>query len=272
MHISKKCCTFALEIGNQGDIYIIPENTLNEDEIILSKYSYDNVGCLVQNLLCNKQDTIHYSYDMRNMLTETRNRHFTERLFYADSLPLYAYSFETDRLWQITIACDSDILLPILRRDSGAADTRVSGKYFYHTDHLGSANWVTKGDEAVQFIHYMPYGEMWYNQRGSAYNERYKYTGKERDEETGNDYFGARYYAPNTPMWLSPDPLMDKYPGISPYAYCHWNPVKYVDIDGNYPIIPLYFAYYATAKVLENSSGDRDLRSIGYAMQHPINS
>lgn len=66
----------------------------------------------------------------------------------------------------------------ILRRDSGAADTRVSGKYFYHTDHLGSANWVTKDDEVVQFIHYMPYGEMWYNQRGSAYNERYKYTGK----------------------------------------------------------------------------------------------
>lgn len=140
--------------------------------------------------------------------------------------------FGGDRLWQITIACDSDILQPILRRDSGAADTRVSGKYFYHTDHLGSANWVTKGDEAVQFIHYMPYGEMWYNQRGSAYNERYKYTGKERDEETGNDYFGARYYAAYTPMWLSPDPLMDKYPSISPYAYCHWNPLKYVDPDG----------------------------------------
>ena len=26
--------------------------------------------------------------------------------------------------------------------------------------------------------------------------------------------------------WLSPDPLMDKYPHISPYAYCNWNPVK----------------------------------------------
>ncbi len=140
--------------------------------------------------------------------------------------------FGGDRLWQITIACDSDILLPILRRDSGAADTRVSGKYFYHTDHLGSANWVTKDDEAVQFIHYMPYGEMWYNQRGSAYNERYKYTGKERDEETGNDYFGARYYAPNTPMWLSPDPLMDIYPSYNPYMYCMSNPINITDPNG----------------------------------------
>ena len=33
-------------------------------------------------------------------------------------------------------------------------------------------------------------------------------------------------------IWLSPDPLLDKYPYISPYAYCHWNPVNYVDKDG----------------------------------------
>lgn len=33
-------------------------------------------------------------------------------------------------------------------------------------------------------------------------------------------------------MWLSVDPLADKYPSISPYAYCAWNPVKLVDPDG----------------------------------------
>ena len=32
--------------------------------------------------------------------------------------------------------------------------------------------------------------------------------------------------------WLSVDPLVDKYPGISPYAYCAWNPIKYLDPDG----------------------------------------
>ncbi len=35
--------------------------------------------------------------------------------------------------------------------------------------------------------------------------------------------------------WLSVDPLADKYPSISPYAYCVWNPVKLVDPDGNFP-------------------------------------
>ena len=33
-------------------------------------------------------------------------------------------------------------------------------------------------------------------------------------------------------MWLSVDPMADKYPNISPYAYCAWNPVKLVDPDG----------------------------------------
>ena len=58
-------------------------------------------------------------------------------------------------------------------------------------------------------------------------------TGKERDEETGYGYFGARYmdYELMT-MWLSVDPMADKYPSISPYSYCAWNPVKLVDPDG----------------------------------------
>ena len=36
----------------------------------------------------------------------------------------------------------------------------------------------------------------------------------------------------NVSKWLSVDPLSDKYPSISPYAYCNWNPVKFVDPDG----------------------------------------
>ena len=61
------------------------------------------------------------------------------------------------------------------------------------------------------------------------------FTGKERDEETGYSYFGARYYdADLLKGWMSVDPMADKYPSISPYAYCTWNPVKLVDPDGSY--------------------------------------
>ena len=59
------------------------------------------------------------------------------------------------------------------------------------------------------------------------------FTGKELDEETGYGYFGARYMDHELMTgWLSVDPMSDKYPSISPYAYCAWNPMKLVDPNG----------------------------------------
>ena len=108
--------------------------------------------------------------------------------------------------------------------------------YFYHSDHLGSASWITdSAGIAVQHLQYLPYGEPYIDQRaaGTTYSERFRFTGKEKDEETGYGYFGARYMDHDLmTMWLSVDPLADKYPSISPYAYCAWNPVKLVDPDG----------------------------------------
>ena len=100
--------------------------------------------------------------------------------------------------------------------------------------HLGSASWITNHNgDAVQHIQYLPYGEPYVNERPFGYSERFLFTGKERDEETGYGYFGARYMDHELmTMWLSVDPMADKYPSISPYAYCMWNPVKLVDPDG----------------------------------------
>ncbi len=69
----------------------------------------------------------------------------------------------------------------------------------YHTDHLGSA---------------------------------YKFNGKEKDPETGYNYYGARYYTDRLSIWLSVDPLSDEIPEASVYAYCLNNPVRYIDPDG----------------------------------------
>ena len=67
----------------------------------------------------------------------------------------------------------------------------------------------------------------------SPYNQPFTFTGKEKDAETGFSYFGARYYDSDlSGLFLSVDPLADKYPSISPYAYCVWNPVRLVDPDG----------------------------------------
>ena len=114
------------------------------------------------------------------------------------------------------------------------ADAPEPDVYFYHSDHLGSASWITDANgEAVQHLQYLPYGEPYINQRTTGYNERFTFTGKERDEETGYGYFGARYMDHELmTMWLSVDPMADKYPSLSPYNYCAWNPIRLIDPDG----------------------------------------
>lgn len=107
--------------------------------------------------------------------------------------------------------------------------------------HPSGASWITDKDgNPVQHLQYLPYGKPYVNQRTSGYSERFTFTGKERDEETGFGYFGARYmdYELMT-MWLSVDPLYDKYPSISPYNYCMWNPIKLIDRDGRDNVIYL---------------------------------
>ena len=62
----------------------------------------------------------------------------------------------------------------------------------------------------------------------------YTFSAKEKDSETGLSYFGSRYYSSDLSIWLSVDPMSDKYPSLSPYAYCADNPVKLTDPDGRW--------------------------------------
>jgi RHS repeat-associated protein len=79
--------------------------------------------------------------------------------------------------------------------------------------------------------HQMPTGELFAEQR-DHWATQYKFNGKELDEETGLYYYGARYYTPEIGIWLSVDPLSDKYPSMSAFMYCAGNPVVLVDPDG----------------------------------------
>ena len=60
----------------------------------------------------------------------------------------------------------------------------------------------------------------------------FTFSAKERDAETGFSYFGARYYSSDLSVWLSVDPMADKYPSMSSYVYCADNPIKLVDPNG----------------------------------------
>ena len=103
----------------------------------------------------------------------------------------------------------------------------------YHVDHLGSTSLVTDIDgEITQHVAYIPYGEVFVEQRNGSWNTPYLFNAKELDEETGLYYYGARYLDPTHAAWLSVDPLFEKYVGMTPYNYCSENPVKIVDPNG----------------------------------------
>ena len=52
-------------------------------------------------------------------------------------------------------------------------------------------------------------------------------------------YFGARYYMSDVSVWLSVDPMREKYPYQSPYTYCGWSPIKIMDPNGTSEIVVL---------------------------------
>ena len=84
----------------------------------------------------------------------------------------------------------------------------------------------------AQHIEYIPYGEVFVEERNSQFSTNFLFNAKELDNETGLYYYGARYLDPTGGMWLSVDPLFEKYAGMSPYNYCMGNPVAFFDPDG----------------------------------------
>lgn len=97
------------------------------------------------------------------------------------------------------------------------------------SDHLGSS--VVTLDETgapVNREEYSPYGETTF---GGYARKRYRYTGRERDEESGLAHHGARYYAPWLGRWISCDPA-GHVDGATLYAYVRGNPMRLVDATG----------------------------------------
>ena len=136
----------------------------------------------------------------------------------------------------------------------------MNSQYFYHSDHLGSAQLVTNQDgEVYQRIEYTPYGETWIDMRTNItalYDVPYRFTAKELDKETGLYYYGARYLDPKYSRWISTDPALGEYipaagkanakdmanlPGMGGifnhtnaglFHYAGNNPVRYIDPTG----------------------------------------
>jgi RHS repeat-associated protein len=105
-------------------------------------------------------------------------------------------------------------------------------------DHLGSAKLEVDGDGAViAYEEFHPYGTTSYRAMRSSLDaaaNRYRFTGMERDEETGLALHGARYYAAWLGRWVSADPI-GVAGGINCYAYCSGDPIGLRDPTGAAP-------------------------------------
>jgi RHS repeat-associated protein len=100
-------------------------------------------------------------------------------------------------------------------------------------DHLGNASFtLTASGGAYRREEYFPFGETSF---GSYGKKRYRFCGKERDEESGLYYYGARYYMPWQCRFVSVDPLAAEYAFYTPYQYAGNQPIIAIDLDGLEP-------------------------------------
>jgi len=126
---------------------------------------------------------------------------------------------------------------------------------YYHNDAAGTP--LAISDSAGQRVweaDYKPFGEE-FSTSGSAVNDR-RFVGKEKDEETGLNYFGARYLAAGTGRFLAPDSVRGVNAGsgtinslilqnpqrFNLYTYSLNNPYRYVDPDGRIPLDTIWDA------------------------------
>ncbi|QDG52176.1 hypothetical protein FIV42_15940 [Persicimonas caeni] len=223
-------------------------------------YTYDSVGNLVQenterhfewdfagrmrafrNQVTGSAPTIfaHYSYDAggeRVQKVVCRGAK-TTRTVYIGGVFEHQQVIENDSVTteNQTLHLMDDAKRVATHRAGPELDGADRAKTRYHLgDHLQSSNVVLRqvpdssGKLFVNREEYRPYGETAF---GSFEYKRYRFTGKEKDEESGLHYHSARYYAPWMARWTATDPL-GMVDGPNLYVYVRGNPLRLIDPNG----------------------------------------
>ena len=216
-----------------------------------------------------------YTWNEKNLLTKSSDRTYTVHYRYGEdgqralkyteegrSETLYFNNFYTIhipvqdknnpqglRVHKHIFVGNSRLVTAMTHTDNNGDNAEQQEKrYYYHSDHLGSAQFVTdwRGRQ-YEHIEYTPYGELWIEEVAAGLDKLpFRFTGKEMDEETGLYYYGARYLDPKYSRWLSGDPALGEYMSGSSvgaggiyntvnfnvYHYSNNNPIKYTDPTG----------------------------------------
>jgi RHS repeat-associated protein len=230
-----------------------------------------------------------YRWNERNLLSETVDGTYTVQYRYgADGQRALKFTANSGRstvyfnkMWQTSDARVDWVQSKHIYLNEDRIATKYNSEgnentsaekertYYYHSDHLGSAQVVTNWRGQIhERLEYTPYGELWIDWKGGTALEDttpFRFTGKEMDAETGFYYYGARYLDPKTSRWISADPALGDYVPSAPindeakkrngnlpgqggvfnyvnlhvYHYAGNNPVKYIDPDGENIIRPI---------------------------------
>ncbi len=217
--------------------------------------------------------TAYYVYDaggqrMRKVI-ETQNGALSEERLYLGGFEIYR-KFGANALIRETLhVMDVKQCIALVETktvDSASPLTPHASIIRYQLgNHLGSVSLeLDKDSGLISYEEYYPYGTTAYQAMKSAAEvslKCYRYTGKERDEETGLYYHGARYYAPWLGRWMAADPagLADR---TNLYWYASNNPLVLIDLSGTAPtpLTPEHRAATIEKGYLEKEVADIDAR------------
>jgi RHS repeat-associated protein len=236
-----------------GQTYIYPhhaEHGFIESLPHLSKMEWnfkDELQAVAKQVVCNDNnppETTYYVYDasgqrVRKVTEVNGGGSKKEERLYLGVIEIYKkHAGSNNGLERITlhIIDDTRRIAIVDTRNNINDNTDQRTVRFQFSNHLGSATLELDDSGAIiSYEEYHPYGTTAYqaiNQSIKTKAKRYKYSGKERDEETGLYYYGARYGIPWIGRWLKPDPegIID---GANLFQFGRSNPIKYVDVNGN---------------------------------------
>ena len=176
-------------------------------------------------------DTLFYKYgynDSSNRVIRESRDAMERYLYDASGRAVAVYDINTNNIKNAYLFGNDMI---------GKIDFTSTPERFYNVkDHLGSTRLVyDQSGTIVDRMDYLPYGEFLGSRNLSGIQEgdtRFHFTTKERDFETGYDYFGGRYLNNKLGIWNSTDPMGAMRPGISPFNYCQNNPLNRIDPTG----------------------------------------
>ena len=213
-----------------------------EESVYCREYTWDEENRLKESSDINH--TVEYLYDSSGERT-VKNSSLGETLYFNSMWQVTPEDEYNTRQSKHIYVGESRIATRLNYNESQTTGFEEENTYYYHCDHLGSANIVSDSyGEVYEHLEYTPYGEMWIEETAESLDFiPFRFTAKEWDEETRLYYMSARYQNPMTSRWMSADPAglglanpnregFNIIESLNWYSYAGNNPIIYRDPTG----------------------------------------